>query len=211
MSNQTRGHCQCCGRQQAVVKSGHMSNHGYKVEWSTFIGTCPGKHYKPLELDRTELDNTCRLIGIKIIELQAFIESLSDGSYTPDEVHDRYLGKGKWRTIPWADATDYQHRAEISRLKSDAKNQIRQGEQIVRDLRDLADQVHGKQLIIVKKQPPARIQLGERRIMETSRGDYTVEVTDVQGQRVYVRYIDHPNLRTTWIGNTAFRKMEKAS
>ena len=50
--NQIRGHCQCCGNQQAVV-SGHMSKHGYTVEHGWFQGVCTGESYKPIELERT--------------------------------------------------------------------------------------------------------------------------------------------------------------
>lgn len=211
MSNQQRGHCQCCGRQQAVLKSGYMSNHGYKVEWQQFIGTCPGNRFKPLEQDRSQLDKVCADIDSQCEELAEFATALTLGAYTPDDVRTRYLGKGVYETTPWADATEYQREAEIKRLHRDADHKMRQGAQIAIELRQLADRVHGTALITVKKQPPARIQLGERRIVTTARGDFTVEVTDVQGQRVFLRYLDHPNMKTTWIGNTAFRKLERAS
>lgn len=60
----------------------------------------------------------------------------------------------------------------------------------------------------VKKMPPAPVKLGERRKVY----DHVVEVIDVQGQRVYCRYIEGPREgKTTWVGTTAFRKMEKVS
>lgn len=45
------GHCQLCDRSQAVnVKTGLIAKHGYAVEWSQFIGVCPGSDYLPYEV-----------------------------------------------------------------------------------------------------------------------------------------------------------------
>ena len=53
-ATQTRGHCQLCGRQQAV--RGGMSAHGYTVANGWFQGVCQGHHHKPLETDRSITD-----------------------------------------------------------------------------------------------------------------------------------------------------------
>lgn len=59
MSKHThRGHCQVCGREQAVDnKTGTLAKHGYTVEHGFFEGECPGSHNLPLEHDHTMTDN----------------------------------------------------------------------------------------------------------------------------------------------------------
>ncbi len=42
------GTCQLCGHVQ-LLPGGRLSNHGYAVRWSTFVGTCPGSKGKPFE------------------------------------------------------------------------------------------------------------------------------------------------------------------
>lgn len=44
------GHCQACGSLQKLP-GGLLSKHGYTVEWSCFIGTCPGSGHLPFEQD----------------------------------------------------------------------------------------------------------------------------------------------------------------
>lgn len=42
------GHCQLCGRFQKLP-NGKLALHGYSVQWSTFLGICPGSRYLPYE------------------------------------------------------------------------------------------------------------------------------------------------------------------
>jgi hypothetical protein len=42
------GECQLCGRQQKLP-NGRMSIHGYAVQWSQFVGTCPGSKHLSYE------------------------------------------------------------------------------------------------------------------------------------------------------------------
>lgn len=44
------GHCQLCDRSQAInVKTGMIAKHGYSVDWSQFVGVCPGSDHLPYE------------------------------------------------------------------------------------------------------------------------------------------------------------------
>lgn len=56
-----KGICQCCGRLQKLPY-GRLSQHGYTVTWGFFNGVCGGAEHLPLELDRTELDRTVKLL-----------------------------------------------------------------------------------------------------------------------------------------------------
>jgi hypothetical protein len=56
-----RGHCQCCGRVQKLPGN-LLSKHGYTVDWGYFNGVCWGAHHRPLEEDRTIMDQSCARI-----------------------------------------------------------------------------------------------------------------------------------------------------
>lgn len=43
------GHCQLCGHEQKLP-GGTLAKHGYSVEWSQFIGVCPGSSHSPIEV-----------------------------------------------------------------------------------------------------------------------------------------------------------------
>jgi len=42
------GQCQLCGNLQKLP-GGFLAKHGYSVEWSRFVGVCPGSHHLPYE------------------------------------------------------------------------------------------------------------------------------------------------------------------
>lgn len=106
------GTCQLCGREQKLP-GGRLSIHGYTVEWSMFIGTCPGTHGKPFE-------EAYDLIEAAIGRAEQTIEGLKkaadalDADENPDHVwiyeyqkatwaRGRRHGGYQWRWIPVAD------------------------------------------------------------------------------------------------------------
>ena len=49
-----RGHCQACGRVQAVDTANNLlAKHGYTVDFGYFDGICKGSDRKPLEVDKS--------------------------------------------------------------------------------------------------------------------------------------------------------------
>ena len=49
-----RGHCQACGRVQAVDTANNLlAKHGYTVDFGYFDGVCTGSDRKPLEVDKS--------------------------------------------------------------------------------------------------------------------------------------------------------------
>jgi len=64
-----KGHCQACGRTQAVSTDGSLiAKHGYDVSFGFFNGTCNGSDNKPLEIEKTLAENTIKY-------LQDFVEA----------------------------------------------------------------------------------------------------------------------------------------
>ncbi len=49
------GNCQICGRLQRLP-NGLLAAHGYVVEWSCFLGTCPGSHATPFQESKHLID-----------------------------------------------------------------------------------------------------------------------------------------------------------
>ena len=54
-----KGHCQCCGRVQAVRNNnGLLAKHGYTVDYGFFDGVCDGSDNLPLEVDKDLAEDT---------------------------------------------------------------------------------------------------------------------------------------------------------
>ena len=63
-----RGHCQACGRVQAVDTTNNLlAKHGYTVDFGYFNGVCTGSDRKPLEIDKSFTEQT-------IVELADWVE-----------------------------------------------------------------------------------------------------------------------------------------
>ncbi len=63
-----RGHCQACGRVQAVDTANNLlAKHGYTVDFGYFDGVCTGSDRQPLEVDKSFAKQT-------IVELTDWIE-----------------------------------------------------------------------------------------------------------------------------------------
>lgn len=74
MKNKThthKGHCQVCGRIQAVdVNYNRIAKHGYTVDFGFFNGVCDGSNKLPLEVDKSITERT-------ILSLTDYVESQS--------------------------------------------------------------------------------------------------------------------------------------
>lgn len=76
---QTRGNCQCCGRDQAVAK-GTMAHHGYTVDNGYFNGTCGGHMHAPLQVERTVADSIVAKCRQDAERLDKRAAALKDGT-----------------------------------------------------------------------------------------------------------------------------------
>lgn len=66
------GHCQACGRQQAVhVKTGKIAKHGYTTDYGFFNGTCNGSDHLPMEQDILITNRQIELLASHAGELVA--------------------------------------------------------------------------------------------------------------------------------------------
>ena len=88
---QTRGHCQCCGREQAVVRCGYMAHHGYEVKDGWFQGKCGGHNFPPLEVARDVADSTIASVRRDAAALRVRATALIAGEVSPAtaEIYER--------------------------------------------------------------------------------------------------------------------------
>lgn len=201
---QIRGNCQCCGADQAV-KSGRMSKHGYTVESGWFNGVCDGQHYAPLQSDRTHTDLIIKSVLAQVVELEARLAGLNDGSIKPEFIFNQTRVNGRWQDVstPFADGTEHAQHYEVQKTIRTIENRIRSGNDYAKTMNLLADQFYGTALREVEKAAaPAPILIGEVRIA----WGHPVKVTRVDGARVYWAAVD--SVRKGWIGIGAWRKLE---
>lgn len=148
-----RGHCQICGRLQAVqAPKGVLAKHGYTVKgWGYFMGTCQGSDRLPLQQERTLTDSTCANVTKHAERMEQRVVDLKAGTVTPATCHGAYDPKTRdYVKVPWADATEYQRREAVEREVWSAESEARHARSYVRDMQKLASEVHGQPLVEIK-------------------------------------------------------------
>jgi hypothetical protein len=201
-TKQLRGNCQCCGRQQAV-KNGVMAKHGYTVEHGWFNGVCSGERYAPIQVSRTHTDKIIADIRAEIPELLKQAEQVIMGWLLPEFVE---VGNFRNRTtIAYEDADQYDQRQAREKLEWSLKMKAKAGESFIQILETVANEYHGKPLVQVTKQAPVQIEIGEKRFANNA----TYVATQLDGARVYFKAQKDEKIWKSWIGSTAWRKMEK--
>lgn len=206
---QFRGICQCCGREQAVVR-GRMSKHGYTVEQGWFSGVCTGQHYAPMQHDRKEADSIAAIVSSQAAALRAAAAALTVATVPADRMVDTNRSRregAKWVAIQIAfgDMSEYSKEEYVRSEQWRLTRRAELGESFAADLLRMADEYHGKALREVPAEPAAeRICVGDQRV--SPRGVLTVTMVD--GARVYWK--DERGFKS-WTGAQAWRRMPKAA
>ena len=208
-ATQTRGHCQLCGRQQAV--RGGMSAHGYTVANGWFQGVCHGHHHAPLEKRRTETDTMIAEVLAQAHALRIKAQETTEGKHDPVEYagHRFQLVNGKRVPVmeQFADAQDYK-KEEIRKHMAYVMNyRAKDGEDFAKYMSALADKVHGTELLIVAKPVPAeRIQAGEQR---TNAKGTVLTAKYQDGQRLhYTITREDGKVLTSWMSPRSWRGLQ---
>lgn len=159
-----RGHCQCCGRDQAVVPV-LMSKHGYQVKDGWFQGVCQGDRYRPIEVERVQADRVVSQVRSQVVELLEQVAKLEGGKLFP-KMASSYQRDEKGHTImvPYAKAEPWHQRDALKSAIWQASQRAKAGQQWADDMELLVNLHHGEPLKAVELEPaPARIEAGERR------------------------------------------------
>jgi len=208
-ATQTRGHCQLCGRQQAV--RGGMSAHGYTVANGWFQGVCQGHHHKPLETDRSITDQMVIDVTAQASALRIKADETLLGQHDPVEYDTgrRTFLDGKRTPImaQFADAGEYRQQEIRKQMAWSLTSRAKAGEDFAKFMGALADKVHGQPLAIVAKpQPAERIQAGEQRIDAKGRV-LTAKYQD--GQRLHYTFTRESGaVLTTWMSPRSWRMLQ---
>jgi hypothetical protein len=145
---QTRGNCQCCGRDQAVLRAGTMAKHGYTVEQGWFNGVCTGHSYAPMQNDRSVTDRIIAQVRAEVKTLEQRVEGLESGKLVPLTAK---LGSGRAAVeVEFKDAPVWAQKECLAIAIHQTKSRIRQGEYFCEDMGKLADTYHGQPLREVK-------------------------------------------------------------
>lgn len=217
---QFRGHCQCCGRLQAVT-SNRMSKHGYTVEkagmgYGWFRGVCSGHSFAPLQRDRQQADYIVASVRLQVVELRQEADALEAGTKTLNMVEDPRVASRRKRDeaatmVAWKELPSYYADQILASNVWNRRQRANAGEAFANDLEALANKVHGTCLLEVERvQPAASIPVGERRELNTASIPKTVaKVTRVDRARVY--WVGEGELagRRGWTGTQAWRKLTK--
>ena len=122
---QYRGHCQCCGREQAVVGV-FMSKHGYTVSQGWFQGVCHGDGYAPIEVSREHADWTVARVRSDVESLKVDLEDMKAGKITPKTVRGNYnIATRGYDEIAFPDAPAYAQREAVKSLIWNTEQRIR--------------------------------------------------------------------------------------
>lgn len=196
----TLGICQCCGREQAVVTSGHMSKHGYTVGHGWLIGVCSGDRHLPMEKDRSVADVTVSMVHQQVKGLRLQADLYESGKAHPAEANKISWLHGEEKTLPWAEATGYQREKTIQREVWNLRQRAKSGEDFANALSALADKYHGQPFRTqAKPAPTTPILVGEKRRNRLG----MVEAVGVTGTRVFWKH--EATKRSGWAGTRAWR------
>lgn len=215
---QLRGHCQCCGRIQAV-KNGTMSKHGYEVKergnggW--FHGVCSGEYHQPLEIERKVTDATIRTIRKQVVDLRARAAAMEAGEEFPQTapsgryVRDEKNGGRTAEMVPFAEAPAHHQQATVSDAVWKLKRHADLGERTANELQALADRVHGQPLQEVKPaEAPPKLVAGEHRKPD---GGKILTFKHTQGARAYYTWQDEGKTRVGWMATRSWRALPTVS
>ena len=179
---QLRGHCQCCGRLQAVDK-GTVAKHGYKVEsrgqsgW--FSGVCGGHQFSPMQVERKVTDTLVAQVRAEVTGLRARADSYESGVDHPETVRtQKYDSAARdYVRVAWDKAEPFQRQDEVRAQVAYLRNRANSGESWADGMEKLANEFHGTALVeVVKPEAPAPILCGERR--QAVRGILTAKSMD---------------------------------
>lgn len=205
---QERGHCPCCGREQAVIDD-HMSKHGYTVEHGWFQGICSGQQFAPIEHDREVADKVVIAVRSDVERLMARIAPLENGEVHPAEITEFCNSNSK--LIPWDEAPGYRQRQVIEGLVSEMRFRARQGVIFADFLEKVIAEYHGKPLLVATlPEPPKPIRAGEKR--KASSGLILTAKCQDRARVIYTFQREQGGkVFQAWLGTQAWRKLEKVS
>jgi hypothetical protein len=207
---QTRGICQCCGREQAIV-NGRMAKHGYTVECGWFSGVCSGKNFVPMQVSRDHTDKLVAQVTKEVGDMISKANRIESGEVKPTTITRNINGRnslGGKEVVNFADATAYEQKQAVESIVWDLRRSAAMGKDFVTSMVAIADEFHGKELVKVEKKPAAEFIMPRDQKID-AQGNVCI-CTSVEGARVYFKFDKNGKTYKTWIGSQAWRKLQAA-
>lgn len=217
---QLRGHCQCCGNDQAL-RTNQIAHHGYTVKNGWFQGACHGFQYAPVEASRDVLDRTVEAIRDQVTNLREGASLLSSKANWPKtaSVYNRRTRQDE--TVTLADLPEHKAQEIIDGQINQRLHRANVGEAHVAYLLEVAKLYHGKPLIEVPRDAgPEPINPGDKVTLPT-RGlinpdqPVVAKCRRVQEGRVYyttgVPGSKPGTLAVQWVSTRQWRIWKKAN
>jgi hypothetical protein len=159
MRTQLRGHCQACGRLQAV-RSGQVALHGYEVQDGFFNGTCAGSRHAPVEVEKTFTETVIKGCLEQAAQKDEVYKQIETGERNPVSGRNLRCQMVSWDELSPAEQT-HARTATLYKLKQAAKF----FNDHAKFLTELIAECHEKELTTVSVQaPPPEIFNGEKRL-----------------------------------------------
>jgi len=134
MKTQVIGHCQCCGRVQAVRLTGHsgnqqqcMAHHGYQVRNGYFSGVCQGHRYAPIELDKAIALQVIATVRNDVVRLRQHAADLEAGLAFPEQAFSGRYENSRQIMVAYTDAPSWHQKEALEHAIWFASQRARQG------------------------------------------------------------------------------------
>ena len=117
-----KGHCQVCGRVQAVSTNDNlMAKHGYDVQFGFFNGTCIGSDKKPLEVSKRISEVTISNMKNAIEAKREKIETFTGVTqvpvvFTTRDMWNKEIPEPKIEQIGFCSRTKIKHHEEVQMI-----------------------------------------------------------------------------------------------
>ena len=117
-----KGHCQSCGRVQAVsTDDNSLAKHGYDVQFGFFNGTCSGSDKEPLEVSKRFSEVTISKMKNAIEEKREEIETFTGVTqmpvvFTTRGMFGKVLSELKIKQIGFCSRTKIEHYEEVEMI-----------------------------------------------------------------------------------------------
>lgn len=211
---QKRGHCPCCGNEQAVLANGRMSQHGYTIQHNYFSGVCPGHQHAPIEHTREVADKVVSDVRLQAAAQERLADEYETGSRFPEMANSetRTLQKGRWvyDRIPFALATEYNKNVAVQNAIAAAVHMANNARGFANYLEGVTNTYYGKPLReVAVAEAPAPVRAGEKRQAE---GGMVLTATRIEGGRVYWKATRANGTPvSSWTGTQSWRRMPLVS
>ena len=205
---QTRGNCPCCGKGQAVMADGRMSQHGYTVDNGWFNGVCSGYRYEPMQVQRAVTDNIVASVRDEVIALVQEANGIESGKVVLKVAYKDY-NRMHPIEVPFAEATKFEQKYAIESKIRALRSRARIGKEFATFMEATLSAVFGKPLNVVEKaEAAARIQHGDTRVGGSATNPRNLVARYQDGPRVY--WVDAEGFKG-WTGSRAWRALPMAA